>query len=72
MYSRSGQNGHRFELIAVSNFLEYLGSGCSTAVEHTSHDSEVVGSNPAGCWAFSLLHLICSVSLIRSLKEMQH
>ena len=29
-----------------------MGSGCITAVEHTPHDREVVGSNPAGCWAF--------------------
>ena len=27
-------------------------SGCSTAVEHTPRDREVVGLNPAGCWAF--------------------
>ena len=25
-----------------------LGSGCSTAVEHTPHDGEVMGSNPGG------------------------
>ena len=29
-----------------------LGSGCSTGVEHTPRDREVMGSNPAGCWAF--------------------
>ena len=28
-----------------------LGSGCSTAVERTPHIKEVVGSNPARCWA---------------------
>ena len=29
------------------------GRGCSTVVECTPpHDREVVGSNPAGCWAF--------------------
>ena len=28
-----------------------------TAVEHTPRCREVVGSNPAGCWAFSLLPL---------------
>ena len=37
--------------LATTNNV-YLGSGCSTAVEHTPHDSEVVGSNPTGCWAF--------------------
>ena len=29
-----------------------LGSGCGTSVEHTPRDRVVVGSNPAGCWAF--------------------
>ena len=28
------------------------GRGSSTAVERTPHNQEVVGSNPAGCWAF--------------------
>ena len=34
------------------------GSGCSTAVERTSHDREIMGSYPARCWAFfsSLFH----------------
>ena len=31
---------------------DYNKSGCSTAVEHTSCNREVVGSNPAGWWAF--------------------
>ena len=48
-----------------------LGSGCSTAVEHMACDREVMGSNPTGCWAFSLLYLISGVSLIRSLVEVQ-
>ena len=43
------------------------GTGCSTAVEPTPHERELVGSNPAWCWAFSLLYSIRSVSLIRSL-----
>ena len=50
---------------AQNNFFIYLlnlGSGCSAAVE-------VMGSNPAGRWAFSRLNLISSVSLIRSLME---
>ena len=29
-----------------------IGSGCSTAVEHTPRDREVVGSNPAGLFLF--------------------
>ena len=29
-------------------------------------DREVVGSNPARCWAFSLFYLISSESLIRT------
>ena len=33
------------------------------------HDIEVVGSNPPGCLAFSLLYLISCASLIRSLEE---
>ena len=34
-------------------------------------DREVVGSNSAGCWAFSLLHPIDRASLIRYFKDMQ-
>ena len=51
--------------------------GCSTAVEHTPSNLEVVDSNPAECWAFSpsfdffslSLPITRGVSLIRSLKE---
>ena len=43
-----------------------LGSGCSTVVELTPHNREVVGSNPARCWAFlSLLYSLSTVSLIQ-------
>ena len=46
--------------------IEALGTGCSTAVDGTPHDREVVGSNPAGCWAFySLLYPIISAPLIQ-------
>ena len=49
-----------------SHFISALmGSGCSTAVEHTLCDREVVGSYPARCWAFPLLYLISSTSLIQ-------
>ena len=34
--------------------------------------TEVVGSKPAGCWAFTLLYLIGSASLIRSLVVVQN
>ena len=49
--------------------------GCSTAVEHTTRNQEVVGSNPTGCRAFFffdlfLLSFTGGVPLIRSLKEM--
>ena len=33
--------------------FELLGLGCSPAVEHMPHNQEIVGLNPAGCWAFS-------------------
>ena len=52
--------------------IHRLGSGCSTVVEDTPRDREIVGLNPAGCGAFSLLYLISSASLIRSLVEVQH
>ena len=41
--------------IGNTQFLRsyYQGSGCSTAVEHTPRNREVVGSNPVGSWAFS-------------------
>ena len=43
----------------------FVGSSCSTVVEHTPYDREIVGSNPAMCWAFSLLYLISSALLIQ-------
>ena len=54
-----------------------MSSAYSTAVEHTPHNREVVGLNPARCGAFSLLFLslnlsICGVSLIKSLTEVRH
>ena len=30
---------------------------CSTAVEHTPQNLEVIGSNPAGCWALFFFFL---------------
>ena len=33
-------------------------------VEHMPHDREVVGSNPASCWAFFLLYPISGASVI--------
>ena len=42
-----------------------MGSGCSTAAERTARNREVVGSNPAGCWAFSLIYPLSSASLIQ-------
>ena len=38
-----------------SGFLVLLGCNCSTAVEHTSNNQEVKGSNHAESWAFFLL-----------------
>ena len=31
------------------------GSSCNTMEEHTPHNRDVVGLNPAACWAFSSL-----------------
>ena len=33
-------------------------SGCSLVVERKQHNQDVMGSNPAGCGAFSVLFLI--------------
>ena len=44
-----------FRIFTWSSFG--LGSGCSRAVEHTTHNQEVMGSNPAWCQAFSLFHM---------------
>ena len=35
----------------------FLVNSCSTEVEHTPHNQEVVGSNPDGCWAFVFFFL---------------
>ena len=43
------------------------GSGCSQAVEQILRDREIVGSNPAGCWAVYLLYPFRSASFIRAL-----
>ena len=60
--------------ISVSPLPSTMGRGCSTAVEHTPHNQEVLGLNPSGCWAFFyfylfLLSFASGVSLIVSLKE---
>ena len=34
--------------------IAVLGGGCSTEVEHTTREQEIVGSNPAWRWAFFL------------------
>ena len=39
-----------------------LGNGCSTAVERTPQNREVVGLNPTGCWAFFLFSILSVVS----------
>ena len=39
-----------------------MGWGCGTAVEHMPHNQEVVGLNPAGCWAFFFFFLPNQVS----------
>ena len=48
----------RLVLKSILNFLNNLPSGCSTVVERTPHDKEVVGWNPARCCDFfsSLSH----------------
>ena len=43
-----------------------VGSGCITAVERMPHDREVVGLNPAGCWAFFLFSI---PSVVRALNS---
>ena len=59
-------NSNQLSLKPIKLCVDQLSSGCSTAVEHTPHDREVVGSNPAGYWAFSsLFYLISRVSLIQ-------
>ena len=51
-------------------------SGCSTAVEHTPHNQEVMSLNPTYYWAFSFYLVLLSfnsrVSLIRTLSEVHH
>ena len=53
----------------------FHGHGCSTVVEHTPCNQDVMGSNPSWCWAILfffnlfLLSFNSGVSLIRSLKE---
>ena len=45
------------DLRSLLHKISWWGSGCSTAVEHTPHYREVVGLNPAKCWAFFSSHL---------------
>ena len=44
------------------------GNGCSTLVDHTPIDKEVVGSITVRCLAFALLYLY-TLSLIRTLED---
>ena len=54
----------------------YWAHGCSAVVEHLPRDHEVVGLNPAWCWAFSSsssLHfpfLSCLPIIIKSLSDL--
>ena len=47
-------------------------SGSSSEVERAPHDHEVVGLNPAGCWAFFSFYCFSDVSFKGSLKEVHH
>ena len=49
-----------------------VGSGCSRAVERTSHNREVTDLDPARCWAFFLLLSSVMCPLKKSLEEVQH
>ena len=49
-----------------------LGSGCGTAVEHTSHNRKDVGSIPARHCFYSSSSIFSNVFLNRSLEEVQH
>ena len=40
------------KLVPFLNDQRLVGAGCGTAVEHTPRDKDVMGLNPAGCWAF--------------------
>ena len=60
-------------IIRATTTTTTKGSGCSTAVDHTPRDREVLGSNPAECRNFSsILYPINVASLIRSLTEVLH
>ena len=54
-----------------SNIRVVLESSCSTAVERTARNREVMGSIPSRCRAFSP-SIRSNVSLNRSLDEVQH
>ena len=57
--------------LRLINIFADLRTTCSSAVEQTPCDREVMGLKPTGCWAFSFSSF-SSVSLIRSLMEVQH
>ena len=51
--------------LMLGNYLSSINLGCSTAVERTPHDREVMGSNPAWCWDVlfsSLSYQLCDLN----------
>ena len=54
----------RLDLLLVA--CKHQVSGCCTALEHEPHDQEVMGLNPAWCWAFFSVYPLKSVYQSRS------
>ena len=54
-----------FKIVFIYPWVRLLHSGCCTAVERMPCNREVMGSNPAGCWAFSLIYPLSSASFIQ-------
>ena len=69
---------NNIHLRPVINLELFRGSGCSTAVEDTPCDSEVMGSDPVGCSAFFLFvlkkaHLYtCNVKSYQKLRNKKY
>ena len=46
-----------------------MGRSCSSAVEHLPRVREVIGSNPAGCWAFVSSLLLCQWCFLKQVPQ---
>ena len=57
------------KLVPFLNDQRLVGAGCGAVVEHTPRDKDVIGLNPAGCWAFLFSSLFYQRSVLNKVSH---